>query len=374
MEQWLKVANVKTFDEVKKDVAILFHFLSEPKIPQTPQLVEFEYYSGCNILVNSEYKPDQNFINNAPRQIKGHLVNLDKLHTSVGAECSRHVMLLGPAGAGKTTLVKRYTKMVFLKKVKQLEHVRLIIYMEFRKLCGEETITPQELFIDSRFPELTEKERNAAFKWMKENSSEILLSIDGYDQATWTLAGNYRKISYETRTGIATIMHNVFSGHLFPGMWLLTSSRDHSLCNLEGEVRPHKTIQLAGLTKSSIESLVKGYGGTEGERIWAALCKMKSSILSFCTVPVFLVFSTSALYVDDEEDRPPDTFSGIMLRVLLNLIHSQHAHRNTSEVLTKLQEMAFRGTKVSIKYIIGTYLKSDKSTVYCIYANDLMQD
>ncbi|XP_039269819.2 NACHT, LRR and PYD domains-containing protein 14-like [Styela clava] len=344
--KWLEEANAKTMAEVQNDVTVLFPFLAEPKIQETPQLVEFDYYHGCGSLIKPEYTPDMSFGTKTPRQIIGHQVLLEKIHSGVGCENTRHVMLLGSAGAGKTTLVKRYAKIVLSNQVGRLKDVKLVIYMEFKNLCSDERITPREVFMDHLFPHLDDHEKRAAFNWMKKNSKYILFAIDGFDQATWSLGGYHQRIGYESRAEMATIIYNLFNGHLFPNAWLLTSSRDHAIQELEGSIRPNKTIQLAGLSKQSVENLVKEYGGPKGDLIWQTLSSMKSGILSFCTIPVFLVFATSAIYEQDEASFRTDTFSGIMLKVLLNLIHSQHAYKsNTISILRKLQRMAFKGMR-----------------------------
>ncbi|XP_077969586.1 NACHT, LRR and PYD domains-containing protein 4C-like isoform X2 [Styela clava] len=250
-----------------------------------------------------------------------------------------HICFVGPAGSGKSTLMKASSRNAMHGKYFQ-GTIKMVQYIQCKQFMNNSKVTAGELI----FNNLPKEERGQAIDYAKTHPEEVLFMLDSLDTLQYTVDGVYEIISLDELAYPEVIVWNFLTGKLFPGCRISSSSREHSIRNYWGEVRPDKVIALAGLAKESITEIISGYeGDEEAEKIMEFL-KIKAPLhLLLCTTPVMLVYTLIALKF--EPNFKPTTMTGIMTVVMQSILRSPHTHQeNIMEVLGKLKELSYIGT------------------------------
>nr|XP_039259306.1 NACHT, LRR and PYD domains-containing protein 12-like [Styela clava] len=314
-------------------------FKRKLNVDVTPQLEEIDFYRGGRI-------PEHDYVPESPNQQKylqrereigiRKETQLDELFNNFK---HGHVCFVGPPGSGKTTLMKATSRDVIQGKYFQ-GNIKMVPYVECKQVMNDSKVTAEELI----FSNLTKEERVQAIDIAKTHPEEVLFMLDSLDTLQYTVDGVYELISLDEPAYPEVIMWNFLSEKLFPGCRIISSSREHSIRNYWGEVRPDKVIALAGLTMDSIKEIISGYeGNEEAEKIIEFLKIKAPPLLLLCTTPVMLVYTLIALKF--KSDFKPNTMSGIMIVVMQSILRSPHTHQEiTMEVLDKLKELSYIGT------------------------------
>nr|XP_039255168.1 NACHT, LRR and PYD domains-containing protein 12-like [Styela clava] len=250
-----------------------------------------------------------------------------------------HVCFVGPAGSGKTTIMKATSRNSMHGKYFQ-GTIKMVQYIQCKQYMSNSKVTAGELI----FNNLPKEERGQAIDYAKTHPEEVLFMLDSLDTLQYTVDGVYEIISLDEPAYPEVILWNFLTGKVFPGCRILSSSREHSIRNYWGEVRPNKVIALAGLSIESITEIISGYeGNEEAEKIMEFLKIKAPLLLLLCTTPVTLVYTLIALKL--ESNFKPNTMTGIMTVVMKSLLRSPHSHQeNILEVLNKLKELLYIGT------------------------------
>ncbi|XP_077966330.1 uncharacterized protein LOC144419943 [Styela clava] len=305
----------------------------------TPQLEEIDFYKGGRIPAYDYVPESSDFKEYLEEERESGIrkeIQLDELFDSFK---QGHVCFVGPAGSGKSTLMKATSRNAVRGKYFP-GNIRMVPYIECKQYKSNWKVTASELI----FNNLTKEERGQAIDIAKTHPEEVLFMLDSLDTLQYTVDGVYEVINLDEPAYPEVIMWNFLSGKLFPGCRIISSSREHSIRNFWGEVRPDKVIALAGLTMESIKEIISGYeGDEEAEKIMEFL-KIKAPLLLFlCTTPVMLVYTLIALKL--KSDFKPNTMTGIMIEVMQSILRSSHTHQeNILEVLGKLKELSYIGT------------------------------
>lgn len=318
--------------------------IPEPKQEVAPTLVRTNFFRGGTVLDEKNYMATTEKRRKVPkkksREIEVQLANVHK-H-------GRYIMLVGGAGSGKTTLIKRYADMVLKGKVDHLSKVKLVHFINIRDLSKDVLGTKEMLFGKFLLGEHMKLPVKYGYEWLQkeENQEQVLLAFDGIDTAPWFLSNDkYDIISYDDTAGADTIMYNILRGHLFPKCWLLLTSREYGITRFPLSIRPEAVIALKGFTRLSIQTLVKELGGDRGDEIWRSLLNKSLNLMLLCSTPLFLIF-TIIMYM--KYDNPPENLSGIIITLIESHIHSQHRKvddENVRDIIEKLKTISLQGLR-----------------------------
>nr|XP_039254927.1 uncharacterized protein LOC120331832 [Styela clava] len=339
----------KVIDKINKNTIKCtdFYDFAEPlevfkrklNVDVTPQLEEVNFYKGGRIREYG-YIPEspefQKYLSEERERGIRKETQLVKLFNNFK---QGHICFVGPAGCGKSTLMKSTSRKVSHGKYFQ-GIIKMIQYIECKQFMNNSKVTAGELI----FNNLTKEEVSLAVDYAKTHPEEVLFMLDSLDTLQYTVDGVYEIISLDEPACPEVIIWNLLTGKLFPGIRNITSSREHSIRNYWGEVRPDKVIALAGLTMESIKEIISGYEGNEEAKKIMEFLKIQAPILMvLCTTPVMLVYTLIALKFKSE--FKPNTMTGSMVVVMQSVLRSPHTHQeNMLEVLGKLKELSYIGT------------------------------
>lgn len=329
------------------------HSLTEPEKEFYPKLKRIDFYKGKWLQRGEEYVKEAVFsVGEIDQRTLDGISKDEILHFS---DNQRYKAIVGQAGSGKTTLMKRLARDVIKGKLlikngnKEPFQPGVVHYLNIRDIpvTGEEmkTITPCDLLFSKVMANVKKCTITHGFEWLQTTNEGAVFFFDGLDQAPWGLENDSNQMRYEDEANTATIMMNLFKGNLFPNVLIVVSSREHTFSPLKGNLRPHEFIGLAGFTMDNRKEIFIELAGEDGERLWDLMCKKSPALIPLGSIPIFLVFIVIVYKFDPE--NPPDTMTGVMIKILQIFLQSDHAHerKNIVGILNGLKKMSFRGTK-----------------------------
>nr|XP_039258108.1 uncharacterized protein LOC120334672 [Styela clava] len=347
------------------------HDLEEPEFEVNPKLNKVTgFYSGQIAPDITEYRREQEFaVTNTNENIgKVEVISPKNLVKQLCGEGCRCVGLVGQAGGGKTTTMKRTAQGVLVANGldnesnakmglfarlfrEQKSRFKFVHYLNFRDLYVSRGLTPEdaldpcELLFGKFAPisDIYDQTVRVGYTWLQEHQSEAIFFIDGLDQATWNLEGNYNNMKYTDKSSTATIIYNLLSGNLFPNIRLVISSREHGMASLPLKLRPQLFIALAGLERNDAKKLFTAIVGKTGEESWNKMTLQSPTLVPLSSVPLFLIFN--AIVHKSNPKNLPDTMTDVMTQVLDIFMHSSHTQeKSIITVLHNLMRMSFEGT------------------------------
>ena len=171
-----------------------------------------------------------------------------------------YVLLIGPAGAGKTTLSKRVVLSTFQSKR----------YAFFSPLYFVDPQQPIDLkyflfklgmMYFSGDIIFNENQMNVAFVWLLANQHKVTIVLDGLDQAQFTLQDCKAptEIDIHKKYFPSELLLLILSRKLLPGVRLVVTSRSHSILNFDGAIQPNFVLYLDDLSEESMKTLIRFY-------------------------------------------------------------------------------------------------------------------
>nr|XP_039264291.1 protein NLRC3-like [Styela clava] len=367
-KQWKKFINYfnkRTFAQTKVNITEDYKQLNlnEPDFEVNPQLREVPlFYRGEMAPKTRQYNIETGFTVKANEEKVGKPISQNELIEQLGNKKYRYIAILGQAGGGKSTSMKRLARTLHIinklgeeaqaDEALQLEHrFEFIHHLNIKDIpvlkgtTRDEAISPCELLFGKEASGLSPQELKDGYERLQQNQSKSILFLDGLDQATWSLLGKHNKMKYTDKSSTATVMYNIITGNLFPDMTIVISSREFRVASLPSELRPQFITALAGLAQNDIKRLFIAIIGDSGEKAWEKLTMQSPALIPLSSVPLFLIFN--AIVCKDNPDNPPDTMTEVMLQILHIFIRSAHARKKEKieETLQKLMQMSFEGTK-----------------------------
>nr|XP_039264293.1 uncharacterized protein LOC120340106 [Styela clava] len=364
-KKFINYFNKRTLEQTKVKITEDYKELNlnEPDFEVNPQLREVPlFYRGGMAPKTRQYNIETGFTVKANEEKVGKPISQNELIEQLGNKKYRYIAILGQAGGGKSTSMKRLARTLHIinklgeeaqaDEALQLEHrFEFIHHLNIKDIpvlkgtTRDEAISPCELLFGKEASGLSPQELEEGYERLQQNQSKSILFLDGLDQATWSLLGKHNKMKYNDKSSTATVMYNIITGNLFPDMTIVISSREFRVASLPSELRPQFITALAGLAQNDIERLFIAIIGDSGEKAWEKLTVQSPALIPLSSVPLFLIFN--AIVCKDNPDNPPDTMTAVMLQILHIFMRSDHAHKNEhiEEILQKLMQMSFEGTK-----------------------------
>uniref|UniRef100_UPI0019396988 uncharacterized protein LOC120328939 n=1 Tax=Styela clava TaxID=7725 RepID=UPI0019396988 len=325
--------------------------LVEPEFEANPRVRKLShFFSGEMAPKIKEYQKEVGFSVSKEFGSEGNLVDLKQILQSFNSNKNWHIAIVGQAGGGKTTFVERMVRDVAENNnlwgdhssLDQTERRYEIIYFVYiRDLLDSKSINAKDLLFGKIITDSSEESQKYGYEWIIENQEKVVFFFDGLDQATWSLGGTHRKINHKDKASTATVMCNVFTGHLFPRVQKVISSREHCIAPLTGELRPQLIYALVGLSPDDVKRLFIALLGEIGQQQWDRMCSTSPAIIQLSSIPVFLIYNAIVQHFNPE--NPPDTITGVMLEILDILLQSKHVI--DKQVLHKLKKMAFQAMR-----------------------------
>ncbi|CAK8680867.1 unnamed protein product [Clavelina lepadiformis] len=299
--------------------------------PVHPAISEIIFYAKDKAPADEEYDPDDNkelYSNKIITQVQ--FQDLLKLK-------SKFISIIGRAGSGKTVLSKKLTKAF------SSSH-RVCIHIKFMDMNNKQPLTLRELFLDNMIPGQDEKVYENIFNWLKKNDEKLILVLDGFDQAEYTLDKNCPKIKYDKCVPEKQLIHNLFIKQLFPNSLLVVTSRPHAVLYLPEPARPQVTYALGDL---SLEDTKKLFLAFADEDLWRKINATSSQMLSMCRNPLMLQMIISTNTDPSEDIGDASTPTRLFATVMKNLTYSHNFQfsETMDELARKLQVLAFAATK-----------------------------
>ncbi|CAK8680948.1 unnamed protein product [Clavelina lepadiformis] len=299
--------------------------------PVHPAIHEITFYEKDKAPADEEYDPDDNkelYSNKIITQVQ--FQDLLKLE-------NKFISIIGRAGSGKTVLSKKLTKAF------SSSH-RVCIHIKFMDMNNKQPLTLRKLFLDNMIPGQDEKVYENAFNWLKKNDEKLILVLDGFDQAQYTLDENCTKINYDDCVPEKQLIHNLFIKHLFPNSLLVVTSRPHAVLYLPEPARPQVTYALGDLSLEDTKELFLAFAD---EDLWRKINTTSSQMLSICRNPLMLQMIISSNIDPSENIGDASTPTRLFAIVMENLTYSRNFQftETMDELARKLQVLAFAATK-----------------------------
>lgn len=229
------------------------------KTPQTPIFPRMYDVNRDDFLKNlrleKKYKPDSNYL---PMRTLTSKSQPKETFIFDILDGSRHVMVMGQAGSGKSSSLRYFAQQVALKTIPAHADIELVIYLEFKHFVTGNNVHLKELLLgDDVCPELSNIEQDDLYQWAIENKEKVLIVCDGYDQISDPLLRKetrnpgYKKIADET-----IFIKSILNKKLFGNSRIVTSSREYAVAYLPTDCLPDKFIMLAGFKNEDVDKLV----------------------------------------------------------------------------------------------------------------------
>ena len=254
-------------------------------------------------------------------------------------------MVVGPAGAGKTTLSKRVVLSTF-----QNNNFAFFIPLAF--------IDPQKpidlkyliftlglLYFPSEI-KITENQLNVAFAWLLTNQHKVTIIIDGLDQARFTLQSCKAPtdVDVHKKYSASELLYMILARKVLPEVRLILTSRQHSILNFEINIRSKYVLYLDDLSEDDMKKLFCFYiKDEEVERVLNKLSQMSPKIqqLTFCPL-YFRLFCLLYEMVGFEIFELLKSTANLFHELLIRLHNC--AHKGSQLVLTNLSKLAYNKT------------------------------
>ena len=260
---------------------------------------------------------------------------------------SLYVLLIGPAGCGKTTMSKRFVKTI-------IDNGGIAFFLSFHHLSNKYPWTLSQFLF--KIPIIVHKGGEPSdhaivddFNWVVRNQDKCTLVLDGLDQSPFEISNP--PPSNVTMNDILTpadIISLLLSRKFLPGIKIIVTSRPHSITNLQPRIQPDLTLFLNDLSKKDMITLIDHYLDIEDSQKFLEIVEQKSfRIYQLIYNPLFLrLFSMLYVEVGDSIWLYTSTTAKLYIELIKRLQCSSNYGNEDDiyDVSFKLERIAFDTT------------------------------
>ncbi|XP_077968329.1 uncharacterized protein LOC120327164 isoform X3 [Styela clava] len=268
----------------------------------------------------------------------------------------RHIAITGGIGYGKTTLLRRFTRMALDNNVLVGDAEKDEPTSGFNPFSGKGSFdffhfisvkdlphvrcTPVQLLFRSLLGNLTEEEAKAGCEWLKSSNKKILLVIDGLDEQGWSFKAEFDQMDYNDTASAECIIANILGGHLFPDAFLLTTCNESVLQFFNENLRPDKILALNGLEEDDIVKIFKSISDASNKN---AIKNIDAESMSTCSTPLYLVMNS--LIASQERSVKVASGPTVILNLIRLFVYEKFSNNpNITFILKRLKQTAYTMT------------------------------
>ena len=257
--------------------------------------------------------------------------------------------MIGPAGAGKTTLSKRVVLSTFKSE-------------RYAFFCPLAFVDPQQL-IDLKYLLFklgmmyfssdicfNENELNVAFSWLLANQHKVTLVLDGLDQARFCLqkCEAPTEIDVHKKYLASELVFLILSRKFLPDVRLILTSRPHSILNFDEALQPNMVVYLDDLIEEDMKVLFSFYiENDDTDQIIKTILDKSPKIQQLIYCPLFLrLFCHLYEIVKDEIWKIVESTANLFDELLTRMQHCAHnsSQLEEDEIMIKLTRLAYNKT------------------------------
>ena len=271
----------------------------------------------------------------------------------------KYLALIGYPGSGKTTLAKRLAK-------SKTTTLRFLLNVNNLNFSQSKLLTLRQLLLEHSDPELQDKKELSSdvFKWIIDNQSRVTIIIDGFDQCKWKLNPKPPLFEYETPQKIEDIISNLCRKHYLPDVFLIMTSRPHSLLTMPERLRPKVTLFVKDLKFDDMKTLFFAFAREKAEEIWNKINKEFPQLFDFCLNPMMLQLCVQACLHLSSSVRGSTALTQVFATLNKNLSSLDNTRNKQIDTIQKqLGAVAFNATMASTVVITVEQLKKENLTM-----------
>ena len=224
------------------------------------------------------------FIRSTPTQLRSE----NSVAAKLRSKHDLHLMLIGPAGCGKTTLTKRIAS-------RCIGNNQLVIPISFHNIGKNVRMSLKYflsgyVFITHHVSVSPDEDIETSFQWLLHNQENVVIIFDGLDQARFDIANQPpNDATMDDKLLPEVLISLILSRKVLPDTRVIITSRPHSIVNFSTHIQPDEVIYVNDLKRTGMVELMNFYIGEDNVDEILKRLEMKSSrIFQLIHNPLFL--------------------------------------------------------------------------------------
>ena len=232
---------------------------------------------------------------------------------------SNLVFISGQAGIGKSTLSKVLIQQMLDPEI-SLFHADYVFFVRFRDLDYQKDIDLlQFLTASAEFISGISAENRGEILQLLQASNNAYLVMDGFDEATIDPNLQYPNCDITSITTSPIIIRNILSGHIFPKLKKIVTSRPRQLVHLPDEFSSYLYLNLLGLSEKGQEQICGDLCRKVPDRKTTIMKDIngRPDLKSLCYVPINCIMVMMSFFaLSSLERKKLETLSAILVSSL----------------------------------------------------------